>query len=127
VGTVVSYDEPTAERVRRILRGRRNVVEKRMVGGLSFNLDGSMCCGVTRTGLMVRVGPAGLAAALALPHVRPMKFGDRALAGFVLVDPAGYRTDGALQAWVQRGVDFVATLPAKPRSAPPPRPQTPRK
>ena len=85
----MAYDEQTAERVRRTLRRRRNVVEKRMVGGLSFNLSGSMCCGVTASGLVVRVGPAGLEPALALPHVRPMKFGDRALAGFVLVDRAG--------------------------------------
>ena len=53
----MAYDAPTAERVREALRGQRNVVEKRMVGGLSFNVDGRMCCGVTSAGLMVRVGP----------------------------------------------------------------------
>jgi hypothetical protein len=30
----------------------------------------------------------------------------------VLVDPDGFRTDAALAAWVQRSLDFVATLPA---------------
>jgi len=110
----MGYDEQTAERVRRTLRGR-SVVEKRMVGGLSFILDGSMCCGVTGNRLMVRVGPEALERTLAIPHVQPMKLGGRRLAGFVLVDPAGYRTDAALKTWVQRGIDFVATLPAKPR------------
>ena len=86
-----------------------------MVGGLSFNLDGNMCCGVTSAGLMVRVGPEALEQTLKLPHVQPMKFGGRRLAGFVVVDPAGYRTDAALEAWLQRGVDFVATLPPKSR------------
>ena len=107
----MGYDERTAERVRKTLGGRRNVVEKRMVGGLSFIVDGSMCCGVTSAGLMVRVGPKALEEALALPHVRPMKFGSRTLAGFVIVEPAGYRTNAALKAWVRRGIEFVATLP----------------
>src|ERR1700716_894168 len=108
-----SYDEKAAERVRGVLSGRRDVVEKRMVGGMSFMVDGSMCCGVTGTALMVRVGPEGRESALARPHVRPMKFAGRPLAGFVCVDPQGYRTDKALATWVQRGIDFVATLPVK--------------
>jgi hypothetical protein len=33
--------------------------------------------------------------------------------GFVRVMPDGYRTDAALRKWIQRGLDFVATLPAK--------------
>lgn len=112
----MSYDARTVERVRQALRGHRNVVEKRMVSGLSFNLDGKMCCGVTSAGLMVRVGAEALKQTLKLPHVRPMKFGGRRLAGFVVVDPAGYRTDAALKAWLQRGIDFVSTLqPKSPR------------
>jgi hypothetical protein len=111
----VAYDARTAERVRRTLRGQRNVVEKRMVGGLSFNLDGSLCCGVMSAGLMVRVGPDALEKTLTLPHVQPMKFGTRRLSGFVIVEPAGYSSDAALKAWVQRGIDFVSTIPAKPR------------
>jgi hypothetical protein len=76
-------------------------------------VGGSMCCGVTGTALMVRVGPEARERALAQPHVRPMKFAGRALAGFVCVDPEGYRTDKALATWVQRGIDLVATLPVK--------------
>jgi TfoX/Sxy family transcriptional regulator of competence genes len=109
----MSYDERVAERVRRLLAGQRNVVEKRMVGGLSFMVNGSMCCGVTGTALMVRVGPQARERALARPHVRPMIFAGRQLAGFVCVDPEGYRTEAALAAWVHRSLDFVSTLPAK--------------
>jgi hypothetical protein len=42
-----------------------------------------------------------------------MEFAGRPLAGFVLIDPEGFRTDATLAAWVRRGLDFVATLPAK--------------
>ena len=109
----MAYDLKTAERVRRILSGRSDIAEKRMVGGLSFMVAGTMCCGVTGTALMVRVGAEARVRALAEPHVRPMEFAGRPLAGFVLIDPEGFRTDAALAAWVQQGLDFAATLPAK--------------
>ena len=113
----MGYDEKTAERVREILSGRGDVVEKRMIGGLSFLVNGSMCCGVTSEGLMVRVGPEGREEALAQAHVRPMEFGGRPLAGFVLVDPEGYQDAAALATWVQHSVDFALTLPAKAPAA----------
>ncbi|MGZ3665577.1 MAG: TfoX/Sxy family protein [Ktedonobacterales bacterium] len=113
----MGYDEKTAERVREILSGRGDVVEKRMIGGLSFMVNGSMCCGVTSEGLMVRVGPDRREGALAQAHVRPMEFGGRVLAGFVLVDPDGYQDDASLAVWVQRGVDVALTLPAKAPAA----------
>ena len=38
----MSYDPDAAERVRRLLAGRGDVVEKKMVGGLSFLVNGNM-------------------------------------------------------------------------------------
>jgi hypothetical protein len=80
-----------------------------MVGGLSFLVEGSMCCGVTGPDLMVRVGADARDRVLTEPHVRPMELGGRPLAAFVLVEPAGFETDGSLAAWVQRAIDFVST------------------
>jgi TfoX/Sxy family transcriptional regulator of competence genes len=110
----MNYDPEAAERIRRLLSGRTDVAEKKMVGGLSFLIDGNMCCGVTGTALMVRVGRDGRQQALQEPHVRPMRFADRDLSGFVCVDPPGFAADDALARWVQRGLDFVAALPPKP-------------
>jgi TfoX N-terminal domain len=109
----VGFDEQAAERVRRVLSARRDVVEKRMVGGLGFMVNGSLCCGVAGTALMVRVGPEAREQALQEPHVRPMEFAGHPMAGFVRVEPGGYGTDAALGAWIQRGLDFVSTLPPK--------------
>jgi TfoX/Sxy family transcriptional regulator of competence genes len=110
----LNYDPEAAERVRQVLSGRDGVVEKRMVGGLSFLVNGNMCCGITNRALMVRVGAEGRERALQEPHVRPMQLGGRALSGFIRVDPAGFAADDALASWVQRGLDFVSGLPAKP-------------
>ena len=109
----MSYDPEVAGRVRRLLSGRDDVAEKKMVGGLSFLVNGNMCCGVTGTALMVRVGAGHREQALGEPHVRPMEFAGRALSGFVCVDPGGFAADDALASWVQRGLDFVSGLPAK--------------
>ena len=122
----MGYDLKIAERFRRSLSSQKEVVEKRMVGGLSFVVGGSMCCGVTGSDLMVRVGAEARERALARPHVRPMEFAGRPLAGFVLIDPEGFRTDAALTAWVQQGLDFAATLPVKRPAASRSRSATPR-
>ena len=103
------YSPEVADRVRRLLAGRDDVEEKRMVGGgLSFLVAGRMCCGVTRDALMVRVGADAGPAALAEPHVTTMTLGGRQLDGYVLVAPEGHADDAALAAWVSRGLAFVS-------------------
>jgi TfoX/Sxy family transcriptional regulator of competence genes len=110
----LSYDPEAADRVRRLLSGRGDVAEKKMVGGLSFLVNGNMCCGITGGALMVRTGAERREETLREPHVRPMLFAGRTLSGFVRVDPPGYAADDALANWVQRALDYVAELPAKP-------------
>jgi uncharacterized protein YdhG (YjbR/CyaY superfamily)/TfoX/Sxy family transcriptional regulator of competence genes len=114
-----AYDEKTAERIRGVLAGRANVVEKRMFGGLCFMVNGQMCCGLTKTDFMVRVGKDAYEDALAQPHARPMDFTGRPLAGMVYVAPAGYKTTAALAKWVGLGVAFVTATAGAPRESSP--------
>jgi len=46
----MAYDEKTAGRVRNALSGRRDVVEKNLMGGLCFMTKGGMCCSVSGGG-----------------------------------------------------------------------------
>jgi TfoX/Sxy family transcriptional regulator of competence genes len=99
------YDEKIAERIRKLLARRKNVVEKKMMGGLSFMVDDAMCCSVSgRGGLLVRVDPAAREAMLAEPHVAPADIGARRMTGFVRVEPEGLRTEAQLRRWVERGI-----------------------
>lgn len=109
----MAYDEVLAARIRERLQAIPGVAEKKMFGGLCFLLNGNMACGVTGDELMVRVGPAGYAEALAQPHAREMDFTGRALKGFVYVTPEGLEDDGDLTGWLARGRDFAASLPPK--------------
>jgi len=107
----MAYDEALADRIRRVLGPRPDVTEKQMFGGLAFLLDGKMFCGLAKGRLMVRVGAERHAEALARPHVRPMDFTGRPMTGYVYVDPAGYRTDRTLAAWIGRGTEAVTKRP----------------
>jgi TfoX/Sxy family transcriptional regulator of competence genes len=115
----MSYDERLAGRVRALLSTRDDVVEKKMFGGLCFMVHGAMCCGLTKSDFMVRVGAAQYHDALAQPHARPMDFTGRPLKGMVYVAPEGLRTDAALARWIRRGLEFVSGEgPAKPKRRP---------
>ncbi len=109
----MAYSERLAERIRVVLGGRGDVVEKKMFGGLSFLVNGNMCCGVIGDELMARVGPDGYEAALERPHARPMDFTGKPLKGFVYVGLKGFATQAALESWIGLALDFVETLPAK--------------
>lgn len=109
----MAYDEKLADQLRSVLRGRRGVSEKKMFGGLTFLLRGNMCCGVVGEELMVRVGADAYREALALPHAREMDFTGRPLTGMVYVGAQGFRSTKQLQSWVERGVAFARSLPAK--------------
>ena len=110
----MAYDEELASRLRALLSGLDGISERRMFGGLSFLRDGNLVCGVMGETLLVRLGEAQASAALADPHVRLMDLQRRPSRGTVYVDPAGCADDEALRGWVERALDFVATLPAKP-------------
>ena len=106
------YDEHLADRVRDVLEAHPGLTERKMFGGLAFMLDGHLCCGIVGGELMLRLGVDGADAALERPHVRPMDFTGKPLAGMVFVASAGLR-GVALRRWVERACSFVRTLPPK--------------
>src|SRR5439155_18404984 len=110
----MAYDEGLAERIRGVLDEQPSVSEKRMFGGVAFLVKGHMSVGIVEEKLMVRVGPASYDRVLRQRHARRMDFTGRPMKGFVYVVPSGYESDVDLQRWVNLGVSYVATLPAKP-------------
>jgi TfoX/Sxy family transcriptional regulator of competence genes len=109
----MAFSESLADRIRSALHGRRGVVEKKMFGGVGFLLSGNICVGVWKTSLIARVGPEQYDDALAQPHVGEFDITGRAMRGWVMVEPEGIDDDQQLRHWVDRSLEFVATLPAK--------------
>ena len=109
----MTYDGGLAHRVRELLARRAETTEVEMFGGLGFLIEGNMCCGVVDDSLVARVGPDAYEDALAEPHARPFDFTGREMRGWVFVDHPGLASEESLDAWVDRTVAFVETLPPK--------------
>jgi TfoX/Sxy family transcriptional regulator of competence genes len=115
----VAYDEKLAQRIRTILSTRRDVVERKMFGGIAFMIRGHMSCGIVGPTLMVRVDPDDEGRLLRLPHARPMDFTGRPMRGFLYVDPPGLAAASGLRAWVRRAAAWAESQPAKSAGKPP--------
>jgi len=109
----MAYDEKIAERLSKVFSEHEGVVEKKMFGGIAYMFREHMCVGVINNLLMVRVDPEQYEDALSEAHTRPMDFTGKPMKGYVYVELAGFKTDKNLRKWVQKGINFVTTLPPK--------------
>jgi hypothetical protein len=109
----MAYDETLARRVRAVLGDLPTLTEKKMFGGVGYLINGNMACGVHREFLVVRIGPDHYQEALEKQHTEVFDITGRAMTGWVMVAPQGCAEDEALRAWIQQGLGFVSTLPAK--------------
>jgi TfoX/Sxy family transcriptional regulator of competence genes len=109
----MSFDEFLSIRIRAALGPLPNLEEKKMFGGVGFLVNGNMACGVHKNDLIVRVGPAKYAEALSRPHTHVFDMTGRPMAGWIMVEPQGCASESGLKAWVDQGLAFAKTLPAK--------------
>jgi TfoX/Sxy family transcriptional regulator of competence genes len=108
------YDEDLANRIRELIAGEPAVTEKRMFGGLAFLVGGNMAVAASgQGGLMVRVDPQQTDDLLAEPEARPFEMRGRPMDGWLRVDTDGLPTKRQLAPWVDRGVAYARSLPAK--------------
>ena len=110
----MAFDEDLADRVSAVLAELSDRVrEQRMFGGIAFLVGGHMACGIVGEELMLRLGEEGADAALDEQHVRPMDFTGKPMRTMVFVQPAALGSQRELQAWVERALAYVGTLPPK--------------
>ena len=109
----MAYDIALADRVRKVLKARKGISERKMFGGITFLLNGNMCCGVVNEDIVLRLGEAGATRALKRSHSRPMDFTGKPIKSMVYVAPKGFQTDAALRKWIEPAVDYARSLPAK--------------
>jgi hypothetical protein len=110
----MAYDEDLANRIRELIAAESGLTEQKMFGGLAFLIGGNMAVAASREGgLLLRVGPGETDKLLARPHARPFVMRDRAMDGWLRVDPEGVRTKRQLEPWVKRGAAYARSLPAK--------------
>lgn len=100
------YDEKLAARIRKRFAGLKKVEEKKMIGGLTFMLNGKMCVGVIKNELLVRIDPSMHDEVIKRPGARTMDFTKRPMSGFVQVSPDGLGSEKTLDAWIELALAY---------------------
>jgi TfoX/Sxy family transcriptional regulator of competence genes len=95
------------------LNGATEFSEKKMFGGLTFLVNGQMCCGVLKNDLVLRLTPEQADTALRQPHTRPMDFTGKPMKSMIYVSPFGTDSDQALEAWIRSAVRLARSAPDK--------------
>ena len=113
----MAYDEHITNRVRATLKSQKRVEEKKMMGGLTFMVNGKMCVGVSKDELMVRLDPAVYDAVLKRKGCRPMNFTGKPMKGFVFVSPKGTSNKKDLGFWIDLALNFNKKAKASKKRA----------
>jgi TfoX/Sxy family transcriptional regulator of competence genes len=112
----MAFDEDLAYRIREAVADVRGVTEKRMFGGLAFLVNGNMALSASgQGGMLLHVDPAQGESLLNEPCAKPFEMRGRAMSGWLRVDTAMIPDDEAFRRWVNHGVTYAKSLPAKKR------------
>jgi len=102
----MAYDEKLADRIRQALSGPNKVEEKKMMGGLTFMVNGKMCVGIYKGELMCRIDPAIYDEVLQKNGCHQMDFTGKPMKGFVLVNNEGIKTRKDFAYWINLSLVF---------------------
>jgi hypothetical protein len=110
----MAYDEDLADRIRELVGGESGLHEQHMFGGLAFLINGNMAISASgQGGILVRVVPAEYDGLVGSTEAEVAIMGGRHMRGWLRVAPEHVGTKRALAPWVQRGVGYARSLPAK--------------
>lgn len=111
----MAYNEKLADRVRETLSSIKKVEEKKMMGGLTFMVNGKMCVGIFQDELMARIDPEVYEVALSKKGCRAMDFTGRPMIGFVFVSHEGTKSKKDLDQWINLALDYNKKAKASPK------------
>ena len=103
----MAFNEKLADRTREIIaQTHKNVLEKKMFGGLCFMVNDKMCVGVEQERLMVRLDPDIYDEAMEKEGCKPMDFTGKPMKGYVFVDIDALTTKKKLEYWIELALEF---------------------
>jgi hypothetical protein len=110
----VPYDEKLADRIRELIGSEPGLTEQKMFGGLAFLIGGNMAIAASgQGGVLVHVDPDESDKLVAKTNARLMEMRGRSMRGWLRVDPEDLGTKRQLAKWVELGVAYAKSLPAK--------------
>lgn len=110
----MAYDEELADRIRELVGTESDLTEQKMFGGLAFLIGGNMAVAASgQGGVLVRVDPAQSDTLVATTNARLMEMRGRQMQGWLRVGAEDLRSERELATWVERGITYARSLPAK--------------
>lgn len=111
----MAYDETLANRIREAFSHLPNIEEKKMMGGLTFMVNGKMCVGVIKDSLLCRIGPDEYEQALEINGCREMKFTGRSMKAFVIVSNDALIKKKDFEYWIDLSLRYNKIAKASPK------------
>jgi TfoX/Sxy family transcriptional regulator of competence genes len=97
----MAYNEKIADKIRMALEGTKNLVEKKMFGGIAFMVNDKMCLGVDKDAIMLRCEPEMTDELLSKKGARPFDLTGKPMKGWLLIDEVGAKSKKDFDYWVQ--------------------------
>lgn len=101
-----TYNETLALRIAERLMHIEDVEEKLMFTGLVFMVNGKMCIGVSKNGMMVRLNPDDLESLSNKDGWEQMVMGGRPMKGYISVSEDVLERNDELNFWVNLALAF---------------------
>jgi TfoX/Sxy family transcriptional regulator of competence genes len=109
----VSYNAKLEEKIDATAKWWLNVEKKKMFGGVCYLLKGNMCFGIYKDSLIVRMDKEQGEKSLKHRNVQPFDFTGKPMAGWIMVDEAGWKNQAGMAKWLGIGKKFALSLPEK--------------
>ena len=107
------YNTRLEEKIDGAVQRWKDVQKKKMFGGVSYLFRGNMCFGIWKDFLIVRMDKGLAEKSLQGKNIKPFDITGKPMAGWVLVEEAGWRSAAGLAKWLGIGKEFALSLPEK--------------
>lgn len=101
----MAYNEKIADRIREALVDTKNLVEKKMFGGVAFMVNDKMCVGVDKDDIMLRCEPEMTDELLSKKGARPFDLTGKPMKGWLLVGIDGTKSKKDFDFWVKTAIE----------------------
>lgn len=106
----MAHDTGLENRIDRLVTTLGPTTKKKMFGGVGYMVKGSMCFGIHKDSLVLRLSADNATELMTRQHVRPFDVTGRPMKGWLLISPEALNTDELLLAMLELGFDFASGL-----------------
>jgi TfoX/Sxy family transcriptional regulator of competence genes len=107
------YNIKLEEKIDAAAKQWQNVEKKKMFGGVCYLLKGNMAFGIYKDSMIVRMDKEQGEQSLKYRNVKSFDITGRPMAGWVMVQEAGWKSAAGLAKWMEAGKRFALSLPEK--------------